>query len=360
MRIATPETGSLFSSGPVAETDWFALAPEAGGVGRYVLDLDSGIAEMDLVGRRMTGLSTLPMSFPVADFLERIVEEDRVVVAEAIERSRETGARYDVPYRFERPDGEMVWLSGHGRPVQGSDGRTMLVGVVYDITASRVAQERAELLAGEMGHRIKNIFSLVQGMFFMAARSSDTRDGLIEAYSGRLRALADVNTLTFSGEDRRVDLGDMVSMTLGPMVQGGQIRTDLTEDFALNATAAQTVVLALNELMTNAVKHGALSAEGGTVDLAIKVDPRDFVLSWHEHAPFAVTAPEKPSGFGMRVLRQMTKATFDGDPEFDWTPTGLRFQCTWSSEEMAWKKGGRYADRVVEQAVDAARPRDAG
>ena len=104
-------------------------------------------------------------------------------------------------------------------------------------------------------------------------------------------------------------------------------------EFALNATAAQTLTLVLNELMTNAVKYGALSDPDGSVRLGVTAD-EDFVLSWTETTPRGIARPEQTSGFGMRVLTGMTAATFGGEPNVEWRDDGMRFTCRWSRYEM--------------------------
>ncbi|MEM7488712.1 MAG: sensor histidine kinase, partial [Pseudomonadota bacterium] len=227
------------------------------------------------------------------------------------------------------------------------------IGVATDITEERAAQERAELLAGEMSHRIKNVFTLIQSMFNMAARTADTKEELAEAFTGRLRALVAVNTLTFADPERRVALSDLVDSLLGPLVESGRVRTTLASGFALSGTAAQTVTLAMNELMTNAVKHGALKVPDGHVDLTMSVTDDTFMLRWHEVSPHPVTPPETPGGFGMRVLTGMTKATYDGQPDLDWRPEGLTFTCTWQLEGFGFRAGAGYAAPVAERAVAA-------
>ncbi|MFO6465645.1 sensor histidine kinase [Jannaschia sp. KMU-145] len=357
MRDGNPTETAMLSAQLQIDTDWQSLAPAAGGIGRWVADLDSGLCVVDPTWRRLMDLPHLDAAFPMVDFFEFIMPEDRAHVGTAIEESRATGAAFAVEYRVVHPSGKVMWIDGAGRPMTTADGRKLLIGVNHDVTAFRQAQERAELMAGEMAHRIKNIFALVGGMFNMAARSSDTREALIESFQGRLRALSDVNSLTFSGNRLLVRLRALVDTTLGALVEAGQIDVELTNDFALNGTAAQTVVLSLNELLTNAVKHGALSDPKGRVALSILVSDGDFVLTWRETAPHEITPPAKLTGFGMRVLRSMTVATFDGVPEFDWAPTGLTFRCTWKAAEMSYTEGNRYADQVVEQAVRATESR---
>ena len=318
----------------VPEADWQRLAPAAGGVGRFLYDTRSGLCELDATLRRMTGLLDHVAAAPAEEFLARIGPADRARVEAAIEATVRTRAPYDVEFPFRRPDGREIWMAGHGRMLDTADGRDLLIGVNFDVTERRRAQERAELLAGEMAHRLKNAFALVQGMLNLAARSADTKEALVEGFSGRLQALAAVNALTFAGDDRTVAAPDLVDAVLGPMIASGRVLSDVAP-FALNGVAAQTVVLVLNELLTNAVKHGALrDDDDGHVGLRIGADERGFTLAWTETARRRVEAPVGRDGFGMRVLSSMTAATFEGRPVIEWSETGLRFTCWWPLKQF--------------------------
>ncbi|WP_308915211.1 sensor histidine kinase [Jannaschia sp. LMIT008] len=312
----------------VAETDWQAIAPAAAGIGRFVYDPRTEMAQMDATMRRLTGMLDRVGAFPAADYFTRIHSDDRDAVGDQLALTVREGTPFHAEYRFERSPGEVVWLSGQGRMTDTSDGRSVLVGALYDITTLRSARERAVLLSEEMAHRMKNVFALVQGMFNMAARSSGTKEELVEAYTGRLQALAQVNAMTFASPDRSVRVTDLVSQTLGPLVAAKRIDAAI-DDVAVNGAAAQTVVLVLNELLTNAVKYGALRDDAGSVALSIVVVDGGFTLTWDEHATPPITPPTKKNGFGMRVLNSMTSATFSGRPSFEWRERGLLFSCHW-------------------------------
>ena len=127
--------------------------------------------------------------------------------------------------------------------------------------------------------------------------------------------------------------GALAEAVLGPAAAGGRISIDLPAGQELNGTAAQTVTLVLNELMTNAAKYGALAQEGGRVVLSVTADGETFLLSWVETGAGPVREPTK-TGFGMRVLRGMTSATFGGSPTLEWRADGLAFSCRWRAEDM--------------------------
>jgi two-component sensor histidine kinase len=89
--------------------------------------------------------------------------------------------------------------------------------------------------------------------------------------------------------------------------------------------AAQTLGMALHELGTNAVKYGALSNEGGVVnvtwDVSRGADPR-FRLKWIERGG---PPPPQPGhrGFGTTVLTEMAELGLDAKISLEYPPRAL-------------------------------------
>jgi PAS domain S-box-containing protein len=308
---------------------WQELASLAGGIGRWVVEPESGRARIDRTLREMTGLEDWIDERDASSFTDRVDPDDRAEVEAALADAMKGAADYRTRFRFHRPDGRLIWLEGTGRLIRNEEGAAYLVGVNVDVTSMRQGQERAELLAGEMAHRLKNVLSLVGSMFNMAARTATSVDDLRDAYSGRLSALAKVNDLTFTaGGERDARIGWLVDAVLGPLIASGRVTARL-DPCELNPAAAQTFILVLNELVTNAAKYGALSVEDGVVSLEVRLDRNAFLLSWKEEGGPAVHAAPARQGYGMRVLTAMTAATYEGKPVFDWRPDGLTFSCSW-------------------------------
>src|SRR5262249_53931961 len=93
-------------------------------------------------------------------------------------------------------------------------------------------------------------------------------------------------------------------------------------DVTLTPKDAQNFSLALHELATNAVKHGALSSPHGRIEIAWAVrcdDGNGRVLSfrWQERGGPPGVPPSR-RGSGTTLL----KATF-GEVRFDYAPEGL-------------------------------------
>jgi two-component sensor histidine kinase len=92
--------------------------------------------------------------------------------------------------------------------------------------------------------------------------------------------------------------------------------------------------MALQELATNAAKHGALSVPAGRVDVTwlstpgAAPDASEGVLDWRETGgPAAVEpGPAGPRGFGLRLLTQGLRGDLGSAAELRFVPAGLR--CT--------------------------------
>ena len=80
--------------------------------------------------------------------------------------------------------------------------------------------------------------------------------------------------------------------------------------------------LIANELVTNAAKHGALSATEGQIEVkwSHTADGR-LILRWTETGGPSVKTPTH-QGFGGRVIRGMIEQ-LKGRTRFDWRPEGL-------------------------------------
>ena len=109
-----------------------------------------GIWSLDVADHRVTAserclaLFGLPTDAqpPLDGFLERLPDEDRHRVEQAVAEALKTGGEYRQEYRVTLPDGSMHWVSAHGRAVRAGDGSIVqLHGVVQDITRRKADEE---------------------------------------------------------------------------------------------------------------------------------------------------------------------------------------------------------------------------
>src|SRR5690606_9724949 len=110
-------------------------------------------------------------------------------------------------------------------------------------------------LARELAHRVKNIYTVTQAIVLQSARSSDVDPDFARSVSDRLATLARAQDALLTSPIDRVSVKSIVEANLGHLG-----RVDVIGDGAtIPGRSAPYLALALHELGTNAVKHGALA-----------------------------------------------------------------------------------------------------
>ena len=208
--------------------------------------------------------------------------------------------------------------------------------------ALRDANERAQLLARELNHRVKNLFSVVLSIVTLSGRKPSPTPEVVEDIRARIHALSLAHsTSQGAGEHSRASLRPIVARTMEPYVgeaeagSGERVRID-GPDIDLPVRMVTPIGLIVHELATNAVKYGGLSLPGGAVTIAWRIvrdaDGTDHVhLTWTETGgpPIALAhaEPDNP-GFGTRMTR-LAANQVGGTLECQWPTCGaiahLRF-----------------------------------
>jgi len=229
-------------------------------------------------------------------------------------------------FRVWRGGTEVRWVEVHGLAFcEHERGAMSIVGTVQDVTERKEREERQHLLVREVNHRTKNMLSVVHAIANQTATA--TADDFVERFSERIKALAASQDLLVCNEWQGVEIGDLVRAQLAPFaslicriaMHGPKLR--------LNAAAAQAIGLAVHELVTNAVKYGALSMDTGRADIGWGTDGEAFRMSWTEREGPPVSAPQR-RGFGTTVMKAMTERSLDGAVDLDYAPSGITWRLT--------------------------------
>jgi PAS domain S-box-containing protein len=219
-----------------------------------------------------TGL-TLPESLELG-WLEAVHPDDRDATLSAWAEAPARGEYY-AEHRLRRSaGGEYRWHQTRAAPVAGAEPeRAEWVGTSTDIHDLRTLQDQQKVLLAELQHRTRNLLAVIQALARRTRRTSGSLDEFTEKFESRLRALSRVQGLLARSEHHPIDVRELVEGEL-------YAHSDAIEDPGkvviegprvwLPATSAQAFALALHELATNAVKHGALGQRGAR--LAIRWD----------------------------------------------------------------------------------------
>lgn len=191
------------------------------------------------------------------------------------------------------------------------------------------ARERADLLARELNHRVKNLFAIVQSIISATGRQES--DPVVAASKARQRihALSQAHALTST-------LDAQTTTTLGQLLES-IVRPQMTEPQSLVAEGpvvkvpAQQVTplgMILHELTTNAIKYGAWSDETGAIAAKWRFEQdgekQMLVLEWTESCdPSRTVEPPESKGFGSRMM-SMSLVQLGGTQQQTWGPGGMR------------------------------------
>lgn len=211
-----------------------------------------------------------------------------------------------------------------------------LVAIARDVTARRLQEESHALLAGELSHRIKNMFAVVDGVIALSSRVDETARPFAEALRIRLRevgrAMAYVAPPTHgSGEDELQERSLQRLLTILLQPYGGASSKDQRiyisgDDLAICLGAITPLALITNELATNAIKYGALSSASGRVDLSVKIEGEHLRMVWRETLGDAGGCPRdraREAGFGTALLDNAVVRQLKGALTLEWSERGL-------------------------------------
>jgi PAS domain S-box-containing protein len=297
-----------------------SLAIAAGRMGSWDWDWVNGDWMWDEGQYRIFGVD--PKSFVVtpAGVQALLHPDDLGKLRRAIAQFAKGGTSYEAEFRINRPSGEIRWCVGTAAATLDKGGRVVRVsGVTVDITERKQAEERQNLLAREVDHRAKNALALAQSIVRLT-RGDDVK-AYVEAVEGRINALARVHTILSLSGWQGAEIGKLVDEELAPYSTGDQIAFGGSE-IQLQPATAQTLALALHELVTNSAKYGALSTRSGHLSIKWAANADMLQMVWEERDGPVV---EKPAsrGFGTRSVITSIESQLGGQAEFDWRSEGL-------------------------------------
>src|SRR6202165_48508 len=297
-----------------------SLAIAAGKMGSWDWDWVNGDCMWDDGQYRIFGVD--PQSFAVtpASVQPLLHPDDIDDLRKAISRFAKGTRSYEAEFRINRPDGEVRWCVGTAAATVDKGGRVVRVsGVTVDITERKRAEERQNLLAREVDHRAKNALALAQSIVRLTRGENVKAYG--QAVEGRISALARVHTILSLSSWQGAEIARLVDEELAPYSAGDQIAFG-GSNIQLQPATAQTLALALHELVTNSAKYGALSTLSGRLSIKWEIQADMLRMVWEERDGPVV---EKPAsrGFGTRSVIASIESQLGGQAEFDWRSEGL-------------------------------------
>ncbi|MGE3332309.1 MAG: sensor histidine kinase [Rhodospirillaceae bacterium] len=187
------------------------------------------------------------------------------------------------------------------------------------------AERHRELLINELNHRVKNTLASVQAIVWRGLRNSGAIPEARQGIDARLQALSSAHNVLSNKNWEGAYLEDVVSSILAPYAGPRAARAVVDgPNVALRPHVAIALALVLNELATNAVKYGALSAGSGFVKLSWSLSSSDRLrLSWIESGGPTVQAPTQ-TGYGTKFIERAVVDELRGNYSASFPPEGFR------------------------------------
>jgi PAS domain S-box-containing protein len=261
-----------------------------------------------------------------------------------------------------RKDGSLVHVSVSATRMTDAAGRVLGVSATFrDITERKRWEEHQRLLIHELNHRVKNTLATVQSIASQSLRGAPSPGEARTALEARLLALSRAHDVLTRENWESAGLREIVTQAMAPYTSGraGLPQEIIPQESATPESVPQAIVaqarapgprpragrfhihgpqvrlpprmalalaMALQELATNAIKYGALSAEAGTVEIGWSVTeeaglPR-LHLRWEERGGPPVAAPTR-RGFGSRLIERSLAQDLGGSVTLAFHPDGL-------------------------------------
>ncbi|BBD96597.1 PAS domain S-box protein [Sphingobium amiense] len=262
--------------------------------------------------------------------------------------SLETGEPYEIEYRLRHHSGQYRWTLGRALPIRDSDGAIVRwIGTCTEIHEQKLMMEEREMIAHELSHRIKNIFSVIAGLIALSARQHPEIREVADDLRDRIMALGRAHDFVRPhSADSAPQMGQglgrlrgVLDQIFAPYRTATGSRIVMTgDDPQIDDRSATPLALLFHEMATNAAKYGALSADSGRVELHIEQEGADMRIDWIEQGgPTAVAA--NPEGFGSRLMKLSVERQLGGRLERDWRPEGLRLSLWIPTRSMSRAAG---------------------
>ncbi|WP_051855817.1 sensor histidine kinase [Thioclava atlantica] len=273
----------------------------------------------------LLGLPEREGTLPAPEFFARVHPDDRADVRATLEREIDAPDHTSVSFthRLVLEDGTTRWLAAHGELVRDHrDALPRFLVVSLDVSISKEREEKLtetlehrdrllaqmEALLGEVNHRIKNSLQLVASILNTDARRAGEGEvrARLEGAARRVYAVTSVHEMLYrSNALSTVAFGNYLQQLCDHLAEGdaGSAGVEVRSNpVAVDLPADKAIPLALivNELATNAIKHGLAGRSDGVIEVVTTLEDGDLVLNVADNG--TGKAEDTEQGLGTRII----------------------------------------------------------
>ncbi|MCH2136417.1 MAG: PAS domain S-box protein [Phycisphaerales bacterium] len=189
------------------------------------------------------------------------------------------------------------------------------------------AARQEQLLNRELDHRVKNMLAQILVLCRHAEGNATVDRDVVASLSARVMSFSTVHELLSRERATGIELNELVRVCLSPYALLDTASVTIEGPLCrVSPKAAMTLAMVLNELATNASKHGAL-AHQGTLQVTWTVEGDDeplFSLQWRESHD-GEKPEELTGGFGLQVLQAVVPHELKGTVSLKMLSDGLEY-----------------------------------
>ncbi|MEM7666493.1 MAG: PAS domain-containing protein [Pseudomonadota bacterium] len=300
----------------------------------------SADGQFDMFNARWTEVTGMPKPKTVEEWRPVVHPDDFEPSVAKFGEAVAAASHFEDEWRMRMPDGSYRWMLTRAVPSSDDPETARWFGTITDIDERYRLSEERELLAGELAHRIKNVFSVITGLITMNARGDANREAFGRELADNILALSKAQDFalrmdTTNGEN----LQDLLTVLMAPYGNAGSSPVSIHGDeVTFGRRAATPLALIFHEMATNSAKYGALGTSEGKVSIGIALETAQdkgvISITWHEAGGPPVKAPEG-EGFGSRLMRMTITNQLGGTVTRDWHEDGLVAKIIIPQERLA-------------------------
>ena len=282
--------------------------------------------------KRQIGYDDDELEANYEEFTSRLHPEDKDRVLRSTQQYLDDEIPvHDIEFRLQHKDGSYRWIQSQGEVLRDENQQPVrMLGCHIDITERKKAElqirdtlKEKEVLLHEVHHRVKNNLQVINSLLKLQEndlQNTDFKEMLAECRN-RIKAMAYIHeNLLDSNDLELIDMFGYLSNLASSVIQtlGADDRLELkiqVDNSALPIDIATPVGQIVNELLSNAVKHGF--ADNGHGELIVKMETTE---SGSHLLSVSDTGAGIPAGFdwrnsdrlGLRLVRMLVEEQLNG------------------------------------------------
>lgn len=192
-------------------------------------------------------------------WMDAVHPADHDLTLEAWAAAESKGELY-VEHRIRRAvDGRYRWFQTRAKKLHDE-----WFGTSTDIDDLKQLKQRQDVLLRELHHRTGNLMAVIASIARRTSQSSATIAEFLQRFENCIQALSRVHERIARGAASAIELQELVEMEMEALglLDSGRVQIE-GPSCLLDPKQAETLALALHELGTNTIKHGALATNSG-------------------------------------------------------------------------------------------------